>query len=153
MLFTSCKETKVEPFTPHFMPAANTFPPPEKSQVRMTIQVDGLERINSTCTISLYHDAEEFNQLDKATLRNTVSAINGIVKWDVAHLATGRFAVAVFEDSNGDGMQNQQERLGFSNNPNVTLGIPKFEDVAVTVSANNAIPVSIHLRTPLIDKK
>lgn len=67
--------------------------------------------------------------------------------------STGTYALAVYHDANGDrkfdrtGIGLPAESYGFSNNPGVFLGLPRFSSVRLAVPSDN-MSTRVKLRHP-----
>jgi uncharacterized protein (DUF2141 family) len=68
------------------------------------------------------------------------------------NIPAGKYAIAVFQDSNGDGKLNKnmfgvpKEPYGFSNNKYGKFGPPDFEDVSFDVKEDTSISLTINLK-------
>lgn len=68
-----------------------------------------------------------------------------VMRVNLAHLPNGQYAVAVFQDINGNGSLDANivgmptEPFGFSNNARGTFGPPDFSDVMFSVTGKNAL--------------
>lgn len=67
------------------------------------------------------------------------------------NIPVGKYAIAVFQDENIDGILNKnlfgapKERYGFSTNKYGMFGPPDYEDVSFEVKENNPISLTINL--------
>jgi uncharacterized protein (DUF2141 family) len=68
------------------------------------------------------------------------------------NIPAGKYAIAVFQDSNVDGELNKnmfgvpKEPYGFSNNKYGRFGPPNFEDVSFDVKEDTSISLTINLK-------
>lgn len=75
---------------------------------------------------------------DPAALKHSVDAADPIVRF--AGVAPGRYAVTVFHDENRNGRLDMflgvpREGFGFSRNPVIRFGPPKFQQVGIDLGA------------------
>lgn len=110
----------------------------EASQVQqesvLTIKITGLRNQQGFVCIALFSSAEGFpSDADKA-VKAEYLPISGIpLTATFKDIQYGRYALTVFHDENADGELNQgvfgipREGLGFSENPSIWKGAPKFQ--------------------------
>jgi uncharacterized protein (DUF2141 family) len=110
----------------------------------LTVEVDGLKKQKGQICFSLFGSSEGFPGQGKRALQaKCVKILSGSPKLTFSNLKAGSYAVAVFHDIKGDGTLKRNalgiptEGFGFSNNPPILTGPPKFNDSAVFVAGPN----------------
>jgi uncharacterized protein (DUF2141 family) len=93
---------------------------------------------------ALFDSVESFPQRDDALATAWIAADGERVAWVVDDLDPGTYAVAVFQDLDGDGKLSRaslgppSEPYAFSNDARGTFGPPKFQQAAVRLQAGDA---------------
>lgn len=108
----------------------------------LTVYVDNIATLKGRVHVGLYKDATTFPKKKYAFAGKEVS-VNavGTVEVMITDLAPGRYAVAVFHDTNNNGKLDTNvfgvpiEPYGFSKNAVAKWGSPKFESAAFSVSS------------------
>ncbi|MHA6718369.1 DUF2141 domain-containing protein [Sphingomonas sp. RS6] len=110
-----------------------------------TLEIDFLKlrSAKGLLQICIAPDASEFPDCSEGggAIKRTVSAADGRVR--VSGLAPGDYAVAVIHDANGNGkldtfMGIPREGFGFSRNPAIGFGPPRFNAAQFPVTAGSA---------------
>ncbi|MEM9366067.1 MAG: DUF2141 domain-containing protein [Planctomycetota bacterium] len=118
----------------------------------VVIEVVGAGEPTGVVRIAVYTDAEGFNRVDQAFLKNAIVVDgSGSATWAVPReKLLSRFAVAAYHDRNEDAELNRNvlgiptERYGFSNDARGRLGPPSFDQAAMRLpEAGQKIPISI----------
>ncbi len=114
------------------------------SDSNLTIEVDGIKNQSGQICASLFSKSKGFpSDSEKALKSECVAVTETPQKLTFKNLKPGTYAVALIHDANGDGILNTNsfgiptEGFGFSNNPLVLTGPPKFKDSAVFVAGSN----------------
>ena len=105
--------------------------------------------------VAIYRDADSFrrNRSPVRTLMLTRNR-NGQITAFVQGLQPGRYAIAAFQDVDGDGVLGKgafglpREPFGFSNNARARFGPPSFDSAAFSVGATGSTQ-RIVLRNPM----
>lgn len=110
----------------------------------LTITVDGLKRQKGQICFSVFTGNKGFpNNKDSSLQTGCIKVAGTSVKLNFRDLEAGNYAVAVFHDVNSDGALNRNfigiptEGFGFTNNPAIRTGPPKFNDSAVLVAGSS----------------
>ncbi|MBS9384907.1 MAG: DUF2141 domain-containing protein [Dolichospermum sp. BR01] len=110
----------------------------------LTIEVEGLKNKSGQICATLFDQSKGFPGDSKNALQSECIEVTEIPrKLIFKKLKPGTYAVALIHDANGDGILNSNsfgmptEGFGFSNNPLVLTGPPKFNDSAVVVPGPN----------------
>ena len=92
--------------------------------------------------IALFASPNGFPSDNARALRSlchlATDAQDGVLRFSLYDVPAGRYAVSVFHDENADGKMNTgffgipKESFGFSGNPVIRIGAPKFEACGMT---------------------
>jgi uncharacterized protein (DUF2141 family) len=121
-----------------------------ESSGSLAVRVSGL-RSDGTLLAALFAEPSGFPDRRRADRTQSASVSDKTVELTIDNLNPGTFAVAVFQDLNGDGVLNKgafgvpSEPYGFSNNAFSRFGPPSFEDASFAFSQENQ-QVEIRLR-------
>jgi uncharacterized protein (DUF2141 family) len=107
----------------------------------LTVTISGLKTQQGQICLSLFSNGQGFpGQGDRAIQARCVRATEAPLTISFENLAAGSYAIAVFHDVNDDGVLNRNllgiptEGFGFSRNPRILAGAPRFGDSAVLVA-------------------
>ncbi len=108
----------------------------------LQVTVTGLRSRQGQVCFSLYaHEAGFPSERGSALASQFVGLVGtGPVGARFERLSPGTYAVAVFHDENGDGILNcnilgmPKEGFGFSANPRILMGPPRFSEAAIRVA-------------------
>ena len=110
----------------------------------LTIEVEGLKNKSGQICATLFDQSKGFPGDSKKAWQSECSKITEMPqKLIFKDLKPGNYAVALIHDANGNSNLDTNsfgmptEGFGFSQNPEVLTGPPKFNDSAVTVSKTN----------------
>ncbi|MDB9435508.1 DUF2141 domain-containing protein [Dolichospermum lemmermannii CS-548] len=110
----------------------------------LTIEVEGLKNKSGQICGTLFDQSKGFPSDSKKAWQSECIKITEMPqKLIFKDLKPGNYAVALIHDANGNGNLDTNsfgmptEGFGFSQNPEVLTGPPKFNDSAVTVSKTN----------------
>jgi uncharacterized protein (DUF2141 family) len=115
----------------------------------LIVDVEGLKDQQGEVCIKVFNGSQGFpNSNEKAIKRECVKITQQPMRLVYKGLAAGNYAVAIFHDSNGDGVLNRNsagmptEGYGFSNNPVVKTSAPKYgQAIFLLVGANTRIAI------------
>lgn len=117
----------------------------------LAVTIKGLKNQKGQVCFSLFSSSRGFPGSNKRALQaKCVKLENTPVKLNIPSLKAGTYAIAIFHDSNEDGTLNRnylgipKEGFGFSRNPRIITGPPKFGDSAVFV-AGSSTDIQINL--------
>lgn len=115
-----------------------------KFKGNLTIEVGGLQNQKGFLCIRLFTESKGFPEGDgKSTKRECVKITEEPIRFSFKNLTAGSYAVAAFHDANGDLKLNRNaagmptEGYGFSNNPAIKTGPPKFGQTVFLVAGPN----------------
>lgn len=115
-----------------------------QTKSKITLTIDGLKNKNGQICASLFASNKGFpSNGDNAIKSGCVSITEVPVVMSFDNLQPGSYAIAVLHDANNDKMANRNalgiptEGFGFSQNPAILTGPPKFNDAAVVVAGDN----------------
>jgi uncharacterized protein (DUF2141 family) len=103
----------------------------------LTVEIEGLHNQKGQVCLSVFNSSRGFPAQGGNALKSQCAQINeGVVKVTFDGLRSGSYAVAVLHDENADNKANRNrfgiptEGFGFSRNPAILTGPPKFADAA-----------------------
>ena len=106
----------------------------------LTVNIDGLKNQNGQVCLSLFSSSQGFpSDGDRALQVKCVALEEDTPEITFEHLKPGSYGVAAFHDVNDDGVFNvnglgiPKEGFGFSRDPKIFTGPPKFGDVTVII--------------------
>lgn len=118
-----------------FLPSAEGI-----TNSNLSVTVKGLKNQKGQVCFSLFSSSRGFpSNKERAIKAQCVNLGDSKVKLNIPSLKAGTYAIAMFHDKNGDGKLNTnslgipKEGFGFSRNPRIFTGPPKFGDSAVFV--------------------
>jgi uncharacterized protein (DUF2141 family) len=110
----------------------------------VTVTIEGLKNLNGQICLSLFDSSQGFpSNSDRAIRGQCLKVNNNRIEATFSNLNAGTYAVAVIHDANSDSSLNTNalgiptEGFGFSRNPQILTGPPKFSDSAVFVVGQN----------------
>jgi uncharacterized protein (DUF2141 family) len=129
---------------------------PSPAQVRQSsqlkVEIDGLKNQRGQVCLSLFASSRGFpSNVDKALQNRCVAITAKPLSITFENLQPGSYAVAVLHDTNSDNKVNRNvlgipvEGFGFSGNPLIRTGPPKFNDAVVLV-AGSSTNIQIQLK-------
>lgn len=118
---------------------------------RLTVNVQGLKAAKGRVCYNLFSSSAGFPaSAQKAVRAECIPASSSSSAIAFGDLTPGTYAVAVFHDANSDGQLNKNgfgiptEGFGFSQNPGIISGPPRFSDAAILVAGqSNAIQINL----------
>jgi uncharacterized protein (DUF2141 family) len=127
------------------MPAAMAAPG------ALTVELEGLHSQKGQVCLSVFNSSRGFPAQGANALKSQCAEINeGVVRVTFEGLRSGSYAVAVLHDENADNQANRNrfgiptEGFGFSRNPTILTGAPKFADAAfLAVGAQTTIQIKM----------
>ncbi len=130
-----------------FLPSAEG-----SSSGNLGVTVKGLKNQKGQVCFSLFSSSRGFpSNNERAVQAKCVKLENSSTKLKIPALKAGTYAVAMFHDVNGDGKLNTnvlgipKEGFGFSRNPRIVSGPPKFGDSAVfVVGSSTEIQINLN---------
>jgi uncharacterized protein (DUF2141 family) len=118
----------------------------------LSVELDGLKSQKGQVCFSIFSSNKGFPDNGKRALQaQCVKLATTPQKITFPNLKAGNYAIAVIHDANSDGILNRNvlgiptEGFGFSNNPIIRTGPPKFVDSAVLV-AGSSTDIQIQLQ-------
>ncbi len=118
----------------------------------LNIRVDGLKNQKGKICLSIFSSSQGFPSNSKRALKAQCLKVTQTPQTvTFPNLKAGNYAVAIFHDANGDNNLNSNalgiptEGFGFSQNPRIRTGAPKFGDSAVLV-AGSSTDIQIQLQ-------
>ncbi|MGI0494173.1 DUF2141 domain-containing protein [Alkalinema pantanalense CENA528] len=110
----------------------------------LVVEIDGLKNQKGQVCLSLFSSSKGFPSNGNQAIRSQCAKItNDTPRISFNNLRAGSYAVAVLHDANSDNQLNRNafgiptEGFGFSRNPAIRAGAPKFSEAAVVVAGPN----------------
>ncbi len=110
----------------------------------LSIKIDGIKSQKGQVCFSLFSSSQGFPANGKKALKSRcVKVADKYIQTNFGKLKAGSYAVAVIHDANADGTLNSnaigipKEGFGFSRNPRILTGPPKFGESAIFVVGPN----------------
>jgi uncharacterized protein (DUF2141 family) len=116
----------------------------------LTVEVKHVKPNAGVVVVGLYDKATDFPATEKGRAGQVVEATGDTAVVTFPSLATGRYAVAVYQDENRNGKLDKNflgmptEPYGFSNDARGSMGPPSFDAAAVNFSATSKIVINLH---------
>lgn len=121
----------------------------------LTVEIDGLKTQKGDICLKLFSSSFDFPDNDKnAVVRRCVKITEDPLKITLKDISSGSYAIAVFQDLNGDRLLNRNtkgtpiEGYGFSNNPTTRPDLTRYGD-CVFLLAGATETIKIRLKYPL----
>jgi uncharacterized protein (DUF2141 family) len=118
----------------------------------ITVTIDGLKNLQGQICLSVFDSSQGFpSNSDRAIAGQCLKVTKNTITATFRNLPAGSYAVAVIHDANSDRSLNTNilgiptEGFGFSRNPQIMTGPPKFGDSAVFVAGQNT-EIAIRLK-------
>ncbi|MBD2482355.1 DUF2141 domain-containing protein [Planktothrix sp. FACHB-1365] len=115
-----------------------------QTKSKITLSIDGLKNKNGQVCVSLFASNKGFPSNGDDAIQSRCTSITQVpVVMTFDNLQPGSYAIAVLHDANNDKTANRNglgiptEGFGFSKNPAILTGPPKFNDAAVVVAGDN----------------
>jgi uncharacterized protein (DUF2141 family) len=122
---------------------------------KLTVEINGLKNRNGQVCLSLFANSQGFpDRSDRAVKNQCVKITETPLRITFENLPSGSYAIAAFHDSRSSGQLKRNflgiptEEFGFSGNPVIRTGPPKFSESAVLV-VGATTRVQIQLRSLL----
>ncbi|MEH1797270.1 MAG: DUF2141 domain-containing protein [Nostoc sp.] len=108
---------------------------------KLTVEIDGLKNKQGQVCASIFASSEGFpSDRNRGLQKQCIKINNTPLPITFENLKAGSYAVAVFHDQNNDRILNTnvfgipKEGFGFSRNPEIRTGAPKFSEAAFLVA-------------------
>jgi len=115
----------------------------------LTVEIHGLKNQQGQICFSLFDSYRGFPSQGKNAINvGCVKITDSNPKLVFNHLKAGNYALAVFHDVKGDRILKRHlgiptEGFGFSNNPTILTGTPKFDEASVFVLGSQNIQINL----------
>lgn len=111
---------------------------------KVTVEIDGLKNKQGQVCASIFASSKGFpSDRDRGLQKQCTKITDTPLSITFENLKAGSYAVAVFHDQNNDRILNSnvfgipKEGFGFSRNPEIRTGAPKFSEAAFLVAGPN----------------
>ncbi len=119
------------------------------AQNRLSISIEGVKTSDGKISVAIYDDENNFLEFDRVFRFDSTKAQEGITELSIESLPSGKYAVAIFHDENGNDVLDRnwlgipKEKIGFSNAKMKTFGPPSFSECAFELRADKEIIVAL----------
>ncbi|MBO3457174.1 MAG: DUF2141 domain-containing protein [Aetokthonos hydrillicola CCALA 1050] len=127
-----------------FLSLASPFSARANLMSDLTVEIDGLRNRSGNVCVNVFASSKGFpNSAANALQNRCVPITNTSMVLTFKNLKPGSYSVAVLHDAEGDGKLRRNflgiptNGFGFSRNPTILTGPPKFEDSAIFVAGSN----------------
>ena len=122
----------------------------------LTIEVNGIKAITGQLLVSVYNSESSWLNTDSAFRKVMVSVTNDMEEIVLEKLPEGDYAIALFQDLNGNEALDQtelkipREPFGFSNNPKGLRGPASFSQAMFHFDGEQTLTINLvnNLFTP-----
>lgn len=124
-------------------PAHAVAPSTQSAQGALQIEVEA-SQTTGQIAIAIYRDAESFRRSANPVRTLKLDRRGAVSSTSVTGLPPGRYVIAAFQDTNGDGKLSlnpvgiPREPFGFSNNARARFGLPSFDAAAFSLTPAGA---------------
>jgi uncharacterized protein (DUF2141 family) len=108
---------------------------------KLTVEIDGLKNKQGQVCASIFASSEGFpSDRNRGLQKECIKITDTPLPISFENLKAGSYAVAVFHDQNNDSILDTnvfgipKEGFGFSRNPEIRTGAPKFSEAAFLVA-------------------
>jgi uncharacterized protein (DUF2141 family) len=115
-----------------------------------TISITGINNNRGVVQLAVWSSQAGFPEdYQKAILLKTI-ALDEVNAVELSELEPGTYAIAIYHDENEDVVLNRnifgipKEGFGFSRNPKIRFGPPKFDEASVQVSDDSSLTIKIN---------
>lgn len=118
----------------------------------ITLNIKNLRNENGSIRIAIWDQATGFPGDYTTSLEQVSIAATKNATYTFENVKAARYAIAIFHDSNNDEDLNTnrlgipKEGFGFSNNPRILFGAPKFRKCNFKVNATDNVVKNIFLK-------
>ena len=125
----------------------------ELLNTNIELQVSGFNNLDGSLAIAVFNNANSFESENQAYRDSTLSILDSEMNILINNIDPGTYAISVFHDAdeNGEitfgGFLNliPQEGFGFSNNPNIGMSQPSYNECKFTIEGEQTLLVPITL--------
>lgn len=121
----------------------------ENEEKQLTLVIQGYEEQQGVTYLSLYDNADDFNNMNGKSVANLQHRLNGdSLKISFHDLKPGKYAVSLYHDANGNQTLDRNllgipsEQYGFSNNVGA-FGPAKFDKASFVLDENKIVTIKL----------
>ena len=119
----------------------------------MQIEISGFNNLDGVLALAIFNNANSFESESQAYLDSIISIPDNEITININDFPVGNYAISVFHDADesGDitfgGLFNliPQEGFGFSNNPNIGMSQPSYNDCKFSIEEGQTLLIPITL--------
>ncbi|XOV66076.1 MAG: DUF2141 domain-containing protein [Fluviicola sp.] len=123
-------------------------PTPEYSAV-LTVEITHIKNKKGRVEIGLYNSYKNFPKVGKQYKKARVKPEGNTLKYKFTGLKSGKYALAIYHDENGDKKCNKNiigiptEAYAFSRNFRPSLSAPSFSDCSISLKSARLIKIKL----------
>ena len=116
---------------------------------QLTVTINNIKPVEGELYIAIYNQEDAYMDIDQAAFREIIPVRTETESVIFANVPEGEYAVAVFQDLNGNGeldtkgMGLPKEPFGFSNDARGKMGPPKYEKAKFSFSGDMKISIKL----------
>jgi uncharacterized protein (DUF2141 family) len=125
------------------VPPTQNRPPRSGNQGTVLVEIETAQT-NGRIAVALYRDADSFRKSENPVRTMMLTRTGNVTSAFVANLPPGRYVIAAFQDTDGDGKLSKgsfgipREPFGFSNGARARFGLPAFDAAAFELTPAGA---------------
>ncbi|AFC25401.1 hypothetical protein SGRA_2673 [Saprospira grandis str. Lewin] len=122
------------------------------SAQQLIIQLESAKKVEGQIYYALYNSVQSFQKEELALKKAVVPLQNLPLRIDLGQLPPGQYALAFFQDLNGNGRLDLNffgiptEPYGFSNDPKILAGPPSFKAASFSLKPKENKLIRIRLK-------
>ena len=131
--------------------AISISPAAHAGKSNLAVTIDGLRNKDGQVCLSLFSRSIGFpDRQDRTVIVKCIRSIDVSRGVNFENLDPGNYAIALLHDANSDGKMNTgffgipKEGFGFSRNPKISKGPPKFQNAVIAVAGQSAIQIKVN---------
>ncbi len=115
----------------------------------ISIAIPNLKNTKGEILIGVYNKQDGFPKENKQYKYYIIKADKFSGEYNITDLPRGEYAIAIFHDTNADGICNTnflgipKEGYGFSKNIKPVFSVPKFNECKIDLNSNMAIKINL----------
>jgi uncharacterized protein (DUF2141 family) len=120
----------------------------------LDLKVQGIANNRGVVQVAVWSSEEGFPENYKRAVALKTVSLDSLKSIIFEEMAAGEYAVAIYHDENEDTILNTsgfgipKEGFGFSNNPRIRFGPPKFKKAKFSLAQNQRYQATINLNYP-----
>jgi len=126
---------------------------PEHPNTQIQLEISEFNNLEGVLAVAFFNTSDSFESGNGAYLDSTISISNYEMTYLLNNINTGTYAISVFHDADNNGNITlggflnliPQEGFGFSNNPNIGISQPNYNECTFTIEQDDTLTIPITL--------